>query len=116
MHKNRPQLLLAGPVILHDNACLHIADVVTENLQDYGWEMLPHVHYSPDMSLPDFDLFSKLKEPIRGCRFSSLKELSTDINQAIRHMNKSGVLDGIIMLPKRWDPVIEKQGDYIEGL
>ena len=45
-----------------------------------------------------------------------LEELSTDINQAIRHMNKSGVLDGIIMLPKRWDPVIEKQGDYIEGL
>ena len=29
---------------------------------------------------------------------------------------KSGVLDEIIMLPKCWDSVIEKQGDYIEGL
>ena len=31
-------------------------------------------------------------------------------------MNKNGVLDGITMLPKRWDSVIEKQGDFIEGL
>ena len=48
--------------------------------------------------------------------FSSLKELSTNVTQTIWHMNKSSVLDGIIMLPKRWDSVIEKQGDYIEGL
>ena len=53
---------------------------------------------------------------MRGRRFSSLKELSTDGTQAIRHMNKSDVLDGIIILHKRWDSVIEKQGDYVEGL
>ena len=77
--------------------------------------MLPHVSYSPDMIPLDFDSFPKLKEPMRGRRFSSLKDISTDGTQDIRHMNKSGVLDGIIMLPKRWDSVIEKQGDYIEG-
>ena len=54
---------------------------------------------------------------MRGQRFSSLEELPTDDDTpAVRHMNKSGVLDGIIMLPKRWDSVIEKQGDYTEGL
>ena len=74
------------------------------------------VTYSPDMSPPDFDLFPKLKQPMHGRRFSSLEELSTDITQAFQHRNKSGVLDGIIMLPKHWDSVIEKQGDYTEGL
>ena len=99
MHKNRRQLLVAGPLILHDNARPHIVDVVTKKLRDYyGWEMLPHVPYRPDMSPPDFDIFPKLKEPMRGCRFSSLKELSIDVNRVIRHMNKSGVLDGRIML------------------
>ena len=68
------------------------------------------------MSPLDFDLFPKFKEPVRGRRFSSLEEFSTDGTRAIRHMNKNGVLDGIIMLPKRWDSVIEEQGDYIEGL
>ena len=69
MHKNRPQLLLAGPVILHDNARPHIVDVVTKNLRDYGWEVLPHAPYSPDMSPPDFDLFPKWKEPMCERRF-----------------------------------------------
>ena len=61
----------------------------------------------------DFDLFRKLKEPMRA-RFSSLEELSTDVTRSIRHRNKSGVLDGIIILPNRWDSVIEKQGVYTE--
>ena len=98
MHKKRPQLLVARPLILHDKARPHIADVVTKKLRDYGWEVLPHAPYSSHMSPPDFDLFPKLKEPIRGRRFSSLEELSTDGIRAIRHMNKSGVLDGMIIL------------------
>lgn len=69
-----------------------------------------------DMSPPDFDLFPKLKEPMHGRRYPSLEELSTTVTRAIRQMNRSGVLDGIIELPRRWDSVIEKLGDYIEGL
>ena len=61
-------------------------------------------------------LIPELKEPLRALRFYFLEEFSTDGTRAIRHMNKSGVLEGIIMLPKRWDSVIEKHGDYIEGL
>ena len=76
IHKNRPQLLVAGPFILHDNARQHIAGAVTKTLRDYEWVVLPHAPYSPDVSPPDFDLFPKLKEPMHG-HFSSLEELST---------------------------------------
>ena len=65
MHKNRPQLLMVGPLILHDNARLHIMDVVIKKICNYGWEVLPYVPYNPDMSPPDFDIFPKLKEPMR---------------------------------------------------
>ena len=82
-----------------------------QKLRDHGLEMLPHAPYSPNMSPPDFDLYPKLKELMRR-RLSSLEELSTDDTRAIQHMNKSGFLDGIIMLPKRWDSVIERKGDY----
>ena len=91
---------MAGPLIIHDNARSHIAGVITKKLHDYGWGVLPHAPYSPHMSPPYFDLFPKLKEPMRGRRISSLEELSTDGTRAIRHMNISGVLVGIIMLPK----------------
>ena len=62
------------------------------------------------------NLFPKLKDPMSGKRLPPLEGLSTNVTQAMRHMNKSGVLDGIFMLHKRWGSVIEKRGDYIEGL
>ena len=116
MHKNRPDLLGDGPLILQDNARPHLGKVWTDLLSKYEWEVLPHAPYTPDMSPPDFDLFPKLKEPMRGHRFSSLEEVSAAVTRTIRGMNKSGTLNGIENLPKRWDAVIEEQGDYIEGL
>jgi transposase len=116
MHKNRPDLLRDGPLILHDNARPHLGKVVTDLLSKYEWEVLPHTPYRPDMSPPDFDLFTKSKQPMRGQRFPSLEELSAAVTRAIRTLNKSGTLNGIANLPKRWDAVIAKQGDYIEGL
>ena len=55
MHENRPHLLVAGPLILRDNADAQSADVVTEILREYVREVLPHAPYSSDMSPPDFD-------------------------------------------------------------
>ena len=107
---------MTGPLILYDNARPRIADAVTKKLRDYGQEVSPHAPCSQGTSPTDFDVFPKLKGPLRGRRFSSLGELSTDCIRAIRHMNKSGVLDGIIMLSKRCDSFIENQGDYVEGL
>ena len=36
MHKNRPQLLVAEPFILHDNICPHIANVVIKDFAIMG--------------------------------------------------------------------------------
>ena len=83
---------------------------MTDLLSKYEWEVLPHAPYRPDMSPPDFDLFPKLKEPVRGHRFFSLEEVSAAVTRAIRGLNKSGTLNGIENLLKRWDAVIEKQG------
>ena len=116
MHKNRPDLLGDGTLILHNNARPHLGKVVTDLVSKYEWEVLPHAPYSPDMSPPDFDLFHKLKQPIRGHRFPSLEEVSAAVTRAIRRLNKNGTLNRIANFPKRWDAVIEKQEGYIEGL
>ena len=116
MHKNWPDLLGDWPLILHDNARPHLGKVVTDLLSKYEWEVLSHASYSPGMSPPDFDLFQKLKEPMRGHRFPSLEEVSAAVTRAIREPKKSGTLNGLANLPKRWNAVIEKQGDYIEEL
>jgi transposase len=114
MHKNRPDLLGDGLLILHDNARLHLGKVVTDLLSKYKWKVLPHAPYSSDMSPLDFYLFPKLKETMHGHCFSSLEGVSAAVTRAIRGLKKSGTLIGIANLWKR-DAVVEKQGDFIEG-
>jgi len=79
MHKNQPEFLGNGPLILHNNARPHLGKVVTNLLSKYEWGVLPHAPYSPDMSPPDFDFFPKLKESMCGHHFSSLEEVSAAV-------------------------------------
>jgi histone-lysine N-methyltransferase SETMAR len=108
-------MLAAGVLILHDNARPRASGAVSEILEKYGWQVLPHPTYSPDVSPPHFDLFPKLKKPLRGKRFRSI-EVSNEVTRVIRRINNEGVLTGIQDLPKRWTAVIKHNGDYIEGL
>lgn len=116
MSKNPSDLLRDGPLISHDNARPQLGKVLTDLLGKYGWEILPHPAYSLDRDTPDFDLFPKLKELVREQRFSSLEELSVALTQCIRQFNKGGDLTGIKDLPKRWNAIIQKHENYIEGL
>jgi len=64
-------------------------------LEKYGRQVLLHPPYSPDMSPPAFNLFPKLKKPLRGKRFRSVEEVSNEVTRVIRRINNEGVLIGI---------------------
>jgi histone-lysine N-methyltransferase SETMAR len=109
-------MFAAGVLILHDNARSHASGAVSEILEKYGWQVLSHPPYSPDMSPPEFQLLPKLKKPLREKRFRSIEEVSNEVTRVIRRINNEGVLTGIQDLPTNWTAVIEHNGDYIEGL
>jgi len=94
----------------------HLCKDARELLDRYGWEVLPHPPYSPELSPSDFDLFPELKINMRGVRSSTLEELSASGTRRVRQLNCSTDLTGIMDLPKRWDAVIRQKGDYTEGL
>jgi len=94
----------------------HASGAVSEILEKYGWQVLPHPPYSADMSPPAFDLFPKLKKPLRGKRSRSTQEVSNEVTRVIRRILNEGVLTGIQDLPKRCTAVIKHNVDYIEGL
>jgi len=98
------------------NARAHASGAISEILEKYGWQVLPHPPYSPDMSPATFDLFPKLKKQLRGKRYRSIEEVSNEVTRVIRRINNEGVLTGIQDLPKRWTAVINHNGDYVEGL
>ena len=56
----------------------------------------------------DYDLFAKVKEPLRVTRYNTRDELICAIGQTIRNINKDGCADGIRCLPNIWQKVIMK--------
>jgi transposase len=109
-------MFATGVLILHDKARPYASGAVSEILEKYGWQVLPHSPYSSDMNPPDFDLFPKLKKPLCGKRFRSIEEVCNEVTRVIRRIKNEGVLTGIQDLPKRWTVVIKHNGDYNGGL
>jgi hypothetical protein len=93
--------------VRHDKARPHASGAVSEILEKYGRQVLPHPLYSPDMSPPDFDFFPELKKPLRGKRFRSIKAVSNEVTRVIRRINIEGVLTAIQDLPKCWTAMIK---------
>ena len=51
--------------------------------------------------LRDFDLIPKIKEPLRGIRFTTVPEILQAVDRSIRTMNTTGAAKGILRLPHR---------------
>ena len=41
-------------ILLRDNAPSHTAKLVKETIEAFGWEILSHATYSPDLALSDY--------------------------------------------------------------
>ena len=113
LRRKRPNLL--NPLILDANAACHGAALTQEILEHLGWESIPLPPHSPDISPPDFDFFGKLKESLRGKRFSDLDGVRNTANGILRDLNSLGTLNGVARLSHRREKVISIRGDYIEG-
>ena len=99
LSRKRRHLVVQNPIILHDNAWSHVADAVMDFLRRWQWEILEHPVYSSEMSPCDYDLFPKVKEPLRRTRYNTRGELIRAIGRSIRNMNKDGRADGVRRLP-----------------
>ena len=50
--------------LLHDNARPHIAKLVKEKLETFGWNIIPHPPYSPDIAPTEFENDEEVKSAI----------------------------------------------------
>ena len=110
MHRLQPallqkelEILKAGPILLHDGAGPHRAAVVINQLDAWGWELLTHPPYSPDLSPCDYHLFPKMKEPIRGVRFQTVDDILEAVSEQLKTLQKNGLAGGVPRLPHRWN-------------
>lgn len=102
-------------LLLQDNARPHTSNVTRHHIEHtFGWELLPHPPYSPDLAPSDCLVFRSLKTHLRGKQFKNDKEVENAV--ADFFTSKSGTnffKRGIRKLPQRWRIVILQKGEYI---
>ncbi|GFU67289.1 uncharacterized protein TNCV_3556151 [Trichonephila clavipes] len=73
-------MLSKGVLLLHDNARPLPPRTTRELIQSFGWEVLNHAPYSPDLAPREFHLFQYLIYSLGGKPFSDNEEMKAAVN------------------------------------
>ncbi|GFX82675.1 dnaJ homolog subfamily C member 13 [Trichonephila clavipes] len=76
-------MLSKGVLLFHDNARSHTSRATRDLIESFGWEVLDHAPYSPDLSPSDFHLFRCLRHRLGGKHFSDNEEVKADVNSCL---------------------------------
>ncbi|UYV63276.1 hypothetical protein LAZ67_2003632 [Cordylochernes scorpioides] len=75
LRNKRRGMLTKGVRFHHDNARPHTARQTPALIEEFGWELVSHPPYSPDVAPSDFHLFLELKKNLGGTQFQDDYEL-----------------------------------------
>ena len=114
MQEKRPSLAnLKGVIFQHDNARPLASLKTRKKLLEFNWDVLPHLPYFPDLAPSDFPLFRSLQKFLDGENFSGREDIKPILLQYFAQKGQTIFEQGILNLPKKWEKVIQKNGQYI---
>ena len=114
IRNKRTGRLTKGVCLLRDNARPHIARKILELLTKFGWDILDHPAYSPDLAPSDYHVFPALKEHLSGKRFEDDEEVTEAVNCFLREAGRNWYDAGIKKLVARHQKCVDRNGDYVE--
>ncbi|KAF2351016.1 Myc-type basic helix-loop-helix (bHLH) domain [Trinorchestia longiramus] len=81
LQEKLPSLINRKGVILHhDNARPHTSRATKNLIEEFGWEVMHHPPYSPDLAPTDFHLFRSLQNHLMGQRLTSREEVQSNVS------------------------------------
>ena len=110
----RPNLDMANVLLQHDNAHPHTSIRTMEAITSFGWTVIPHPPYSPDLAPSDYHLFGPKKERLRGNRYRNDYIVKTAVLNWLRHQPAEFYNTVIHALVHRWTVALEGGVDYVE--
>ncbi|GBN57507.1 hypothetical protein AVEN_20906-1 [Araneus ventricosus] len=107
-------MLTEGILLLHDNARPHTAAQTRALLDSFGWEVLNHPLYSPDLATSDFHLFLHLKHHLCVNNYNDDEDVKTAVTSWLLEQAASFFEEGIQNLVVRYDKCLNKLGSFVE--
>ena len=93
LQANRPERRKVR--LLHDNAKSHTSKITRQKLEEFGWEILPHPPYSPDLAPSDYHLFRSLRNHLVKKQFDDQAQLKSDLENFFSSLSRKFFEDGI---------------------
>ena len=87
-----------------------VASRTAAHLQSFGWEIMEHAPYMPDLAPSDYHVFGPLRKFLAGQRFIS-DDAKTAVWQWFCAQLASFYNSGISKLVVRWDKCLNRGGD-----
>ena len=89
IHQKLPCLQLAlvnrkGPILLHHNIRIHVAQPMLQKLNELGYEILPYPPYSPGLSPDDYHFFKHLDKFLQGKCFLNQQAAENTFQEFIK--------------------------------
>ena len=113
--QNKRRGKLSSKVLFFDdNALLHMAKRTRRLLDHFGWKVLHHPPYSPDLSPRDYHLFPNMKTWLTTQRFDNDAEMQAGVNEWLKSQDATFYDDGINKLVHRYDKCLNLNGEYVE--
>lgn len=100
------------PIVLHDNARPHAAQMTIRRLHDLGYEILPHPPYSPDLSPTDYYFFKHLAVFLDGKIFNNQGAAENAFHDFIESRAADFYTTGMTKLVSRWQACVNCNGCY----
>lgn len=114
--KKRPRSGTRRLLWHHDNASAHTAAQTLEFLRENQVQLLPHPPYSPDLAPCDYFLFPKIKDKLRGTRFSTMEEARDAFEGEIRGLSEIEWKNCFRNWFERMQKCISCRGEYFEKM
>ena len=106
--------LSKGALLQQDNARFHTCKVAMDAVERNGYELIPHLAYSPGLTPSGFFLFPNLKKDIRGLHFQSDEEVVTAVEELANGKDPDFFSSGLMALEHHWSKCITLVGNNIE--
>ncbi|CAI6370152.1 unnamed protein product [Macrosiphum euphorbiae] len=112
----RSDIILDGHLRLIDDNANELTSIpdLSQSSTQFGWDVLDHPPYSPDVAPSDFHMFPALKKHLGGMKLANNEEVHEAVISFLREAAGSWFEEGIQKFVVRMKKLIEVNGDYIE--